>query len=152
MKRFLIFMSVAVVALLFANANPYPVNVDCENSFLYQTKDTISSSKGSDRDWNEFDIIHSTTSNRPKSGFTPIKGYCNSTTLKINFYLNEAYIAKIEEKSTGAIVATRLIDPTNTSEILINISGWSKGEYKIYFYKASSPNEKDYYTGEFIIL
>lgn len=157
MKRFLIIMSVALVALLFTNASLYPVNSGNENNIPYQilnnTKDTIGSNKGSDRDWNEFDIIHSTTSNRPKSNFAPIKGFSNGTTLKINFYLNKTYIIKIEEKSTGDIVETRLINPTNASDILINISGWNKGGYKIYFYLTSSLEKKeDYYTGEFIIL
>lgn len=155
MKKY--FITVFVI-LFFVGVNVYSESMFSHKSSSNNVKeilDVLKQKDATEDDLTEFDIMNGTASSKPRhksvSTSKPLRGYFNSSQLKLEIYINDIFDVEIIDKATGNTVKTLVINPALNPETYIDINSLGSGDYTIYFYGRSAVEDDDYYYGAFSI-
>ena len=133
MKKVVIFL-LAIVAPILICASISSVNDDSVEIPVLPGSD-ISYEAAPDDDMLDWEIIVGTTTGEPRSLFKPVRTSFGQRYIGVKFYVEETFVVKVKELSTGEFIENVTVDASTTSEIFFDMIGWNEGNYTIYMYR-----------------
>lgn len=144
MKKVVIFL-LAIVAPILICASISRATGLPETVYPPIPGSNISYEAAPDNDLTDYEVDMGTTTGEPRSLFKPVRSSFGQRYIGVKFYVEETFIVKVKEVSTGEFIENVTVDASTTSEIFFDMIDWNAGDYIIYMYIVSA--DKTYYGG-----